>query len=53
MQIIAGIVQLTQPVRGITDIVLRVHMNVFSRANVLLSHNVALITVHVSQYQLT
>ncbi|EJW70500.1 hypothetical protein WUBG_18593, partial [Wuchereria bancrofti] len=45
-----GIVKMIAPIEGPKTVVVRLHLNIYSRSYVLLTHNVAIITVYVSSY---
>ncbi|KAL3981771.1 hypothetical protein ACH3XW_44425 [Acanthocheilonema viteae] len=45
-----GVVKMIAPIKGPKTIVVRLHLNIYSRSHVLLTHNIAIITIYVSQY---
>uniref|UniRef100_A0A915BLJ5 Fibulin-1 n=2 Tax=Parascaris univalens TaxID=6257 RepID=A0A915BLJ5_PARUN len=45
-----GIVKLIAPLKGPSSVMVRLHINTYSRTHVLLAHNVALIRVYISKY---
>ncbi|VDK81461.1 unnamed protein product [Litomosoides sigmodontis] len=45
-----GIVKMIAPMKGPKTVVVRLHLNIYSRSHVLLTHNIAIITVYVSPY---
>uniref|UniRef100_A0A8R1TUZ2 Fibulin C-terminal Ig-like domain-containing protein n=1 Tax=Onchocerca volvulus TaxID=6282 RepID=A0A8R1TUZ2_ONCVO len=45
-----GIVKMIAPLEGPKTVVIRLHLNIYSRSHVLLTHNIAIITVYVSPY---
>uniref|UniRef100_A0A1I7V5A0 Fibulin-1 n=1 Tax=Loa loa TaxID=7209 RepID=A0A1I7V5A0_LOALO len=45
-----GIVKMITPINGPKAVVVRLHLNIYSRSHVLLAHNIAIITVYVSPY---
>ncbi len=46
----AGIVKMIAPIEGPKTVVVMLHLNIYSRSHVLLTHNIAIITVYVSSY---
>nr|CDQ00435.1 Bm4501, isoform a [Brugia malayi] len=45
-----GIVKMIAPIEGPKTVVVMLHLNIYSRSHVLLTHNIAIITVYVSSY---
>ncbi|VDO47000.1 unnamed protein product [Onchocerca flexuosa] len=45
-----GIVKMIAPIEGPKTVVIRLHLNIYSRSHVLLTHNIAIITVYVSPF---
>ncbi|VDN06217.1 unnamed protein product [Thelazia callipaeda] len=45
-----GIIKQIAPIEGKETVEVKLHMNTYSRSNVLLAHNVAIITVYVSPH---